>query len=61
MAAKLQILFFVIEKDQIGQYKYRAGDIDVCDVKYRKIDQTKIDEVSYIVQKEPVVQISCRS
>ena len=64
MITELQILFFIIEKDQIRENKYAACYINVGDIKNRKIDQAKINEIAHIRENETVNEIAdstCRN
>ena len=56
-----KVFLFIIEQDQISQEKHRACHVDVRDIEDRKIDQRKIDKVTNIVKRDPVVKISGRA
>ena len=57
---ELQIFLLIIEKDQEGQNKDGAGDINISHIEYRKIDQGEINKIPHVMKSDPVIQISCR-
>ena len=58
MTQKLQIIFFVMEHDQVGQNKDRTSHIYIGNIEDREIDQAEINEIPDIVKKDSVDQVS---
>ena len=53
------LVFSAFDEQKINQKQSDThADTDVCHIEHRKIDQTEIKEIYYIIQPDPVNHIS---
>src|SRR5699024_1569440 len=60
-AKKLEILLFVKEKEEKQKDDQRAGHINICQIKNRKVDQTEINKIYHILLHQTVIKIPKRA